>query len=1114
MSILSPRSLNLPSSTDRRGSLNKSNHPSQSHSHSHGRHESLPSITLATPTNSTHPTKTDQHVNKNHASINHANITTVMEPIRLTADDRIFQPLESCGRESLQVALRTERGLQPTEQMNATFARIYTAIPSNANPHHMHTELIEPLLMSAFRGFNSNIISTGVPTVGKSRSMWGQMWNDYEPTLVAAVEDKENNNGEDYTSTLKDDGIADYILCRLFDELKHEERLSDASHVVALSLFGITPLDGLVDCFANSTGNGGTIPPGSGSSSTASTGAVLKLQENAAGKLVFAGLVKKLITSKNHGMRLLASVITDRIHEFRHHHLVAVLTLEKKDNQTGEITSSQLKLLDLAQLSIESEPDESGAMRRIFNPSMVTLNKVVNLLSKPVDQSTTNSSAMPNGSPRHVPYRESKLTRILKDGVGSTHSQTHSLFVINLAADMDEMNHQACQFGEKLLCISNTIMPETTLVDPAQSLHLARDRLQHRMKTRNSMVSGSPVVPVTPTRRISDVHGSPMSMRGSGVRRQLFEDNLMSPVPSTPRSARRHTVHVPKSSPRSAAPMVTLEPINDSTAPPTPVTMTTIDDSVIMSPLNTSTRRWKIGSAKPNAPSQQQAFNQTLNESFTSPNSSRRWTFKSKMTALNQSTNATPSRSSSSVSNKLDTLTQARLLLERRIRESTEMLEELAFKQMELERNTKTNRSAVDIEEAANLMARESAIMSQSELLRGELATIEAEISSHELGLNTDNEEESNIDPSDETAILPPAATIDERVVPNSIIVTAESNQAPVDESVPALVPISAPEGGDHASNAAVADQASLQILDVSRLSIVNETTEMCEDTIDFIDQAFGNNSIGIQELETSSVPYTPFTPMIPYGVKALSPVIDDSVCHDDDGEVHDDALSAGTAAAFLHAAANHDDGVPGPSSPSLTCSATGLGPLAGIMRRSLVLPRTLRPIPPPSEEVLEASVATATPITAPNAFPSSIAQINVVNISFNQSPSLNGSCDTNTSAISSLDAPPSASMAPSHSNSTDSHPILTRSHVSSSDSYVAPPRSPPHLPSYPPSKSDSHVKKSSSSWCCCGGGDDAVPDSLTSPLIEDQTNQSNYHTHSNQQHHQRKKGKSGCAIQ
>src|SRR6202046_980771 len=94
-------------------------------------------------------------------------------------------------------------------------------------------------------------------------------------------------------------------------------------------------------------------------------------------------------------------------------HSIFVLTVSQKNINTGSVRSGQLFLVDLAGSEKVGKTGASGQTleeAKKINKSLSTLGMVINALT--------------DGKSTYIPYRDSKLTRILQESLGGNSKTT------------------------------------------------------------------------------------------------------------------------------------------------------------------------------------------------------------------------------------------------------------------------------------------------------------------------------------------------------------------------------------------------------------------------------------------------------------------------------------------------------------------------------------------------------------------------------------------------------------------------------------------------------------------------------------------------------------------
>lgn len=126
-------------------------------------------------------------------------------------------------------------------------------------------------------------------------------------------------------------------------------------------------------------------------------------------------------------------------------HSVLNISLETEDKLSGAKRRSQLYLIDLAGSEKASKTGAEGIRldeARLINLSLSTLGNVISALSE--------------GRSKHIPYRDSKLTRILQDSLGGTSST--SLIICCSPSKYNEIETlSTLRFGERAKNVKNKI---------------------------------------------------------------------------------------------------------------------------------------------------------------------------------------------------------------------------------------------------------------------------------------------------------------------------------------------------------------------------------------------------------------------------------------------------------------------------------------------------------------------------------------------------------------------------------------------------------------------------------------------------------------------------------
>ncbi|KIW20748.1 hypothetical protein PV08_01326 [Exophiala spinifera] len=240
-------------------------------------------------------------------------------------------------------------------------------------------DVVAPILNEMMTGYNCTIFAYGQTGTGKTYTMSGDMTDTYGLLSDAA-------------------GIIPRVLYSLFQKLEAEE-LECSVKCSFIELYNeelrdlLSPDDAIklkiYDDSNNKKSHSATVVQGMEESHINSAAAGIKLLQQGSYRRQVAATKCNDLSSRSH------TVFT-------------ITTYVKKPSESGEdfICSGKLNLVDLAgseNIQRSGAENKRAAEAGLINKSLLTLGRVINAL---VDRSA------------HIPYRESKLTRLLQDSLG------------------------------------------------------------------------------------------------------------------------------------------------------------------------------------------------------------------------------------------------------------------------------------------------------------------------------------------------------------------------------------------------------------------------------------------------------------------------------------------------------------------------------------------------------------------------------------------------------------------------------------------------------------------------------------------------------------------------
>lgn len=200
------------------------------------------------------------------------------------------------------------------------------------------------------------------------------------------------------------------------------------------------------------------------------TGQNLRIREDAQGTYV-EGIKEEVVLSPAHALSMIATGEAHRHVGSNNFNLVSsrshtIFTLTIESSSQGEnigeedVTLSHLHLIDLA--GSESSKTETTGLRRkegsYINKSLLTLGTVIAKLT--------------DGKATHIPYRDSKLTRLLQSSL-SGHGRISLICTVTPASSSSEETHNTLKFAHRskhveIKASQNKIMDEKSLIKKYQ----------------------------------------------------------------------------------------------------------------------------------------------------------------------------------------------------------------------------------------------------------------------------------------------------------------------------------------------------------------------------------------------------------------------------------------------------------------------------------------------------------------------------------------------------------------------------------------------------------------------------------------------------------------------
>ncbi|EGV62403.1 kinesin-domain-containing protein, partial [Yamadazyma tenuis ATCC 10573] len=402
----------------------------------------------------------------------------------LTADENAFQEMTSAGNNTVAVLGRES-------PQNFTFDKVFDVSASQSD---IYDYSIKDTVNDVLNGYNGTILAYGQTGAGKSYTMLGpSISGDLEKGLIPRISDE------------------------IFHQIKTNGS-NDIEYTVSLSIMEIY-LEQINDFLV-------------------ADNVKLSIHEDRDHGIYVKGLSHAFISNTEELYKLLqlgikhrASHVTNMNMESSRSHAIFQIKIDQKNLKDESIKKSNLFLIDLAG---SEKVDKTGAVGQTLkeaqniNSSLSALGNVINALT---DHKST-----------HIPYRDSKLTRILQESLGGN-SRTTLILNVSPSSVNELETISTLRFGSRAKHIKNRAYINKEL-SPAELKfrlsQLQRENEQNKLyieKLENQLKNGGRAFtgPVTPSKdfesRIPTLTKSPKSPNLNAEKDQKIkqlEDEILS----------------------------------------------------------------------------------------------------------------------------------------------------------------------------------------------------------------------------------------------------------------------------------------------------------------------------------------------------------------------------------------------------------------------------------------------------------------------------------------------------------------------------------------------------------------------------------------------------------
>jgi len=307
----------------------------------------------------------------------------------------------------------------------------------DANQKEVYDYAAKPIINAVLRGFNGTVFAYGQTSSGKTYTMEGP---DIEDKLYQ--------------------GVIPRMVWSIFDGIYHADE-----HIEFLVKVSIVEIynERIRDLLDPKKDN-------------------LKVHEDKArgvfiGEVTesYVGCEQEIFDAMRAGHFNRSMAVTNMNEHSSRSHLVFMLTIEQKNLHDRSVKVGKLHLVDLAGSEKVAKTGASGERldeAKNINRSLSALGNVINALT---DKKYT-----------HVPYRDSKLTRVLQESLGGN-AKTSLIITCSPSNFNEQETISTLRFGQRAKMIKNVV--KVNLERSAEELKLILDKREHQVQSLRSKLS-------------------------------------------------------------------------------------------------------------------------------------------------------------------------------------------------------------------------------------------------------------------------------------------------------------------------------------------------------------------------------------------------------------------------------------------------------------------------------------------------------------------------------------------------------------------------------------------------------------------------------------------------
>ena len=307
--------------------------------------------------------------------------------------------------------------------------------PPSSTQEEIYSFGVKDIIDSVLDGYNGTVLAYGQTSSGKTYTMHGEMRNNYTQGIIPRMISHVFNYIHEQEGT-------EFMIKVSMIEI-YQEKIRDLLDISRVNLN--VREDGIKGIYVDGCSER------------------------------YMGCPRDVLAALELGSRNRATACTNMNEHSSRSHCIFILTISQNNKREGFSKVGKLYLVDLAgseKVSKTGATDEILDQAKKINQSLTTLGRVINCLT--------------NGKGDHVPYRDSKLTRVLQESLGGN-SKTCLIITCSPSIYNESETLSTLRFGLRAKEIKNK--PKINKEITVSELQKLVEKLKENLKKANSRIN-------------------------------------------------------------------------------------------------------------------------------------------------------------------------------------------------------------------------------------------------------------------------------------------------------------------------------------------------------------------------------------------------------------------------------------------------------------------------------------------------------------------------------------------------------------------------------------------------------------------------------------------------